>query len=195
MDNRQSAMGEIAVGVFTLLAVWLTHLLQRRSVEGEAELRRKEMIYEKQLEACEGAIESLTSLDDELGSLIAVYEKLSVADESSVEGEALVREREMVLDTVMKRYTETLETRARISTYLPSATIEAYVAYLMHGMVEMKNMRVEEGIDFRLVRERIEGIYKSTLIKIREPLGIQENILPTQGTTGWRVRLGRRLKN
>ncbi len=52
-------LGGILGGILTLLAVLLTHMLQRRSVKEEAVLRRSEIVYEKQLVVLEEAVKNL----------------------------------------------------------------------------------------------------------------------------------------
>lgn len=159
----------IYLGVLTLVAVLLTHMLQRRSVKEEAVLRRSEIVYEKQLEVFEEAVKNLAVTNEQWRELF----RLSVS-----EGElgALMTSSEEFKRTVL----ESLELKAKMSTYLPAETGAAWVVYNLEALEISREVTstLQDGgrVDMKVVGDRLDDAYSSAVMKMREHLGIKERL-------------------
>ena len=165
----EAVLGGFLVGIFTLLGVWLAGWQERKRAREAKETRKEEMVYEKQLEVLEEAVKNLAVRNEQWRELFS----LSVR-----EGEvgALITSSEEYKRTVL----ESLELKAKMSTYLPMETGAVWLDYSLQAMeISREVVSTLQGggrVDMKVVEEGLDGAYSSAVMKMRGHLGIKERL-------------------
>ncbi len=187
----EAVLVALLVGIFTLLGVWLAGWQERKRAREAKETRKEEMLYEKQLEALEEAIEFLTFMYRGWHGVITAYEEWA---------EPLEEERSLIDDKIASvidilEDEGSVEIMARVSTYLPLDTKDVLRKYNTQAVTSVEKMKKcllrGEGVDIALAKEQLTVAYKATVLKMREHLGIKESVGVGEAT---RIGGRRRLK-
>ena len=178
----ETLLGGLLGGILALLGVWLAGWQERKRGREAKEARKEEMLYEKQLAVLEEVVKGLHFRNIEWKKFVGVHEKLLANELSkkrlSEKRLAVLEEEEKVIAQKMVGITKgSIEMMAKSETYLPLETVQAFQECLVQTkeIVEGLRERMLQGEDGDVegTKEQLDFWYMTTVLKMREHLGIK----------------------
>ena len=183
----EAVLVALLVGIFTLLGGWLSGWQERKRAREAArearEARKEEMLYEKQWEVLEEAVETLTLVNENhWDSILTIAESYFETQDTLTQEESMKSAvKQMQSHVLGARSIElgpgrTKQLRARISTYLP---LKSWGAYQRYGELSieisrevMSTLRGGAKVDVKQVKERLNETYRIAVVEMRKHLGL-----------------------